>query len=168
MPENYVKRTNFWENLTPLDLSHLKVFLGNFWEFFIFWIQIWILNLGRFGTGPNWNRAGPVWPVTSQTGPVPTGLVNPACNSCPRWWWCSVVLCAFVCMVLVYASARDVWLRFFSLYDREVLLLSFQKKRNMAVKRRNRIGESVVCAFWCVGPSGQRCVWSVKPRGDRL
>ena len=53
MPEKYVKRTNFWENLTPLDSSHLKVFLE---IFHFFWIQIWILNLGRFGTGPNRNR----------------------------------------------------------------------------------------------------------------
>jgi len=39
------------------------------------------LNLDRFDTGPNRNRAGPVWPVTGQTGPVPTGLVNPAPTS---------------------------------------------------------------------------------------
>jgi len=45
--------------------------------FLFFWIQIWILNLGRFGTGPNRNRAGSVWPVTGHTEPVPTGLVNP-------------------------------------------------------------------------------------------
>ena len=32
------------------------------------------MNLSRFGTSPNRNRAGP---VTDQTGPVPTGLVNP-------------------------------------------------------------------------------------------
>ena len=81
MSEKYVKRMNFWENLTPLDSSHLEVFLGIFWEFFIFWIQIWILNLGRFGTGPNRNRAGPVWPITGQTGPVPTGFVNPTENT---------------------------------------------------------------------------------------
>ena len=68
MPEKYVKRTNFWENLTPLDSSHLEVFLR---IFSFFWIQIWILNLSRFGTGSNRNRAGPVWPVT-----VHTGLVN--------------------------------------------------------------------------------------------
>ena len=68
----------FEKNLIPLDLSQLEVFLGSFWEFFIFWIQIWILNWGRFDTGPNRNRSGPVWPVTGQTGPVPTGLVNPA------------------------------------------------------------------------------------------
>ena len=40
---------------------------------FHFLIQIWILNLGRFDTDPNRNRAGP---VTGQTGPVPTDLVN--------------------------------------------------------------------------------------------
>ena len=48
-----------------------------FGNFSFFWIQVWILNLGRFGIGPNQNRAGPVWPVTGQTRPVPTGLVNP-------------------------------------------------------------------------------------------
>jgi len=63
MPEKYVKRMNFWEILTPLDPLQLEVFL----EIFHFLIQIWILNLGWFGTGPNRNRAGP----------VPTGLVNP-------------------------------------------------------------------------------------------
>ena len=36
MPEKYVKRMNFGENLTPLDSLHLEVFLGIFWEFFIF------------------------------------------------------------------------------------------------------------------------------------
>ena len=71
---------NFWENLTPLDSSHLEVFLGFFRNFSFFWIQIWILNLGRFGTGPNQNRTGPVWPVTSQIGPVPTDFVNPDCE----------------------------------------------------------------------------------------
>ena len=36
MPEKYVKRTNFLENLTPLDSLHLEVFLEMFLEFFIF------------------------------------------------------------------------------------------------------------------------------------
>ena len=40
--------------------SIFRNFLG---IFHFFWIQIWILNLGRFGTGPNRNRSGPVWPV---------------------------------------------------------------------------------------------------------
>ena len=63
--------------MTPLDSSHFEVFLGNFLGiFYFFLIQIWILNLDQFDTGPNWNRAGPVWPVTGQTGPVPTDLVN--------------------------------------------------------------------------------------------
>jgi len=70
--------------LTPLNLLHLKVFLNFFWEFFIFLIQIWILNLGRFGTGPNQNRAGPVWPVTGEIRPVPTGLVNSGTSSPAR------------------------------------------------------------------------------------
>ena len=77
MPANYTKWMNFWENLTPLDSSHLELFLEIFWKFFIFWIQIWILNLGRFGTDPNQNRTEPVRPVTGQTRPVPTGKVNP-------------------------------------------------------------------------------------------
>ena len=54
-----------------------SIFRNFFRNFLIFWIQIWILNLSRFGTGPNRNRTGPVWPVTGQTGPVPTGFVNP-------------------------------------------------------------------------------------------
>ena len=36
------------------------------------------MNLDRFGTDPNRNRAGPVWPITGQTGPVTDGSVNPA------------------------------------------------------------------------------------------
>ena len=67
----------FEKNLTPLDSLHLEVFLGIFHFFEFKLIQIWILNLGRFGTGPNRNWAGPVWPVTGQTGPVPIGFVNP-------------------------------------------------------------------------------------------
>ena len=54
MPEKYVKRMNFGENLTPLDSLHLEVFLGIFWGFFIF------LNSNlNFEFGPNRNRAGP-------------------------------------------------------------------------------------------------------------
>ena len=57
MPEKYVKRTNFWENLTPLDSSHLKVFLEFFWEVFIF------LNSNlNFKFGPVGYRPEPVWP----------------------------------------------------------------------------------------------------------
>ena len=69
-PANYTKWTNFWENLTPLDSSHLEVFLGMFWEFFIF------LNLNlNFEFGPIWyrlkpNRLPPVrWSLTSTTTP---------------------------------------------------------------------------------------------------
>ena len=54
MPEKYVKRTNFWENLTPLGSSHLEVFLGIFWEFFIFSNS----NL-NFEFGPVWYRPKP-------------------------------------------------------------------------------------------------------------
>ena len=32
MPEKYVKRMNFGENLTPLDSLHLEVFLGIFFN----------------------------------------------------------------------------------------------------------------------------------------
>jgi hypothetical protein len=46
----------------------------NFVRFFIFWIQIQILNLDWLGTGRNRNRSGLV-------GPVPTGSVNPAAGS---------------------------------------------------------------------------------------
>ena len=54
MPEKYVKRTIFWENLTPLDSSHLEVFLRIFWEFFIF------LNSNlNFEFGPVWYRPKP-------------------------------------------------------------------------------------------------------------
>ena len=66
MPEKYVKRTNFWENLTSLDSSHLEVFLENFlgiFQFFEFKFEFWI-----------W--AGLV-PTQTRTGPVPTGFVNP-------------------------------------------------------------------------------------------
>ena len=45
-----------------------SIFRNFFGNFSFFWIQIWILNLCRFGTGPNRNR----------TGPVPTGKGNHA------------------------------------------------------------------------------------------
>ena len=35
------------------------------------------MNLGRFETGRNRNRSGPVRPVTAVTGPVPAGFFNP-------------------------------------------------------------------------------------------
>ena len=52
MPETYVKRTNFLENLTPLDSSHLEVFLGIFWEFFIFFYSNLNFEFGPV-TGPD-------------------------------------------------------------------------------------------------------------------
>ena len=71
MGEKYVKRMNFWENLTPLDSSHLEVFLGFFWEFsfFEFKFEFWIwagLILARTETGPDRfdrkpDRFPPVW-----------------------------------------------------------------------------------------------------------
>ena len=66
------------EFLKKFDTIRFVALWSIFRNFLFFWIQIWILNLGRFGTGPNRNRTGPVWPVTGQTGPVPTGKVNPA------------------------------------------------------------------------------------------
>jgi hypothetical protein len=77
MHVNYTKRTNIWKFLTPLDSTHLEVFLRILWDFFIFWIQIQILNWDRLGTGRNQNRSGPVGPVPTVSGPVPTGSVNP-------------------------------------------------------------------------------------------
>ena len=68
MPEKYVKRTIFWENLTSLDSSHLEVFLGIFWEFFNF------LNSNlNFKFGPVWYRPKPEPDRTGLTG----GFVNP-------------------------------------------------------------------------------------------
>jgi hypothetical protein len=45
-------------------------------RYFHFLIQIQILNLDRLGTGPNRNRSGPVRPVPTVSGPVPTSSVN--------------------------------------------------------------------------------------------
>ena len=45
MSANYTKWTNFWENLTPLNSSHIKIFLGFFLEifhFFKFKFNFWI------------------------------------------------------------------------------------------------------------------------------
>ena len=81
MPAKYTKWTNIWKNLTPLDSSQLEVFLEILGIFFIFLIQIWILNLGRFETGRYRNRSGPVWPVTAVSGPVPVGKENPDLTS---------------------------------------------------------------------------------------
>ena len=62
---------NFWENLTPLDSSHLKVFLGIFWNFFIF------LNSNlNFEFGLISYRTKPEPVRTGQTGPVTDGLVT--------------------------------------------------------------------------------------------
>jgi hypothetical protein len=78
MHANYIKQMNIWKFLTPLDSTHLEVFLRILWDFFIFWIQIQILNLDRLETGQN--RSGPVGPVPTVSGPVPTGSVNPGCG----------------------------------------------------------------------------------------
>ena len=76
MLAKYTKWMNIWKNLISLDSSQHKVFLGIFWEFFIF-LNL-NLNLSRFVTGRNRNRSEPVWPVTGKTGPVPVGIFNPA------------------------------------------------------------------------------------------
>jgi hypothetical protein len=76
MYANYTKRMNIWKFLTPLDSTHLEVFLRILWDFFILRIQIQILNLDRLGTGRNW--FGPVGLVPTDSGPVPTGSVNPS------------------------------------------------------------------------------------------
>ena len=78
----------FWENLTPLDSSHLEVFLEIFWNFFIF------LNSNlNFEFEPVWYRPKPEPNWTGQTGPVPTGFVNPAGDQhgkSARWdGWCT-------------------------------------------------------------------------------
>ena len=63
--------------------SIFKNFLGIFFEFkFKFWIWAGLVP-DQTGTGPDRfdrNRAGPVWPVTGQTGPVTDGSVNPGCT----------------------------------------------------------------------------------------
>ena len=59
---------NFLENLTPLDSSHLEVFLGIFWDFFSFFLN---LDL-NFEFGPVWYRSKP---EPGRSGL--TGLVNP-------------------------------------------------------------------------------------------
>ena len=72
MPEKYVKRTNFWENLTLLDSSHLKIFLefflGNF-HFFEFKFEFWIwagFVPAQTGTVPD--RFGEPWQLVARTG----------------------------------------------------------------------------------------------------
>ena len=67
--------------LTPLNSSKLKVFLGIFWEFFIFWIQILSFELEQFETGRYRNRSGPVTPVTAVSGPVSVGKKNPGLHT---------------------------------------------------------------------------------------
>ena len=62
-----------------------SIFKNFFWNFLFFEIQIWILNLGRFRTGPNRNRPGPITPVTAVSGPVPVGKFNPGHNWSHKW-----------------------------------------------------------------------------------
>ena len=90
MPEKYVKRTNFWENLTSLDSSHLKVFLGNFWKFFIF------LNLNlNFEFGPVWYR-----PKSEPGRTSLTGYRSNRTDShqfCKPWKWYEAIIWAWLC-----------------------------------------------------------------------
>ena len=62
--------------MTPLDSSHLEVFLGIFWEFFIFLNSNLNFEFGpvSYRTKPEPVRTGLT--VTGQTGPVTDGLVN--------------------------------------------------------------------------------------------
>jgi len=73
MLAKYTKWTNIWKFLTPLDSSQIEVFLGIFWDFFIFLNSNLNFELGRFSTGRYRNRSGPVTPVTAVSGPVPVG-----------------------------------------------------------------------------------------------
>ena len=69
----------FWENLTPLDSSHLEVFLVIFlgiFHFFEFKFEFWILaGWVPAGTGYRSNRSGPV-PVWSGTKPAQIQNLN--------------------------------------------------------------------------------------------
>ena len=95
IPANYTKWTNFIENLTPLDSSHLKVFLGIFWEFFIF------LNSNlNFEFGPVWYRPKLVNPGWGSTNPRSFPVCRPytrtvtnfhpidwfSASPSPSWW----------------------------------------------------------------------------------
>ena len=73
MLAKYTKWTNIWKKLTSLDSSQLEVFLGIFWDFFIF-----LNSNSNFKFGPVWNRPKPE-PVrkTAVSGPVPVGFFNP-------------------------------------------------------------------------------------------
>jgi hypothetical protein len=51
MLTNYTKRTNIWKFLTPLDSTHLEVFLRILWDFFIFEFKFKFWNWTGFQTG---------------------------------------------------------------------------------------------------------------------
>ena len=55
-------------------------------------------------------------------------------SSSPRWWWCSVVLCAFVCVVCTLR--RVMFDCFLFLYDMAVLLPLISKKNFSAWRSR--------------------------------
>ena len=78
----------------------------------------------------------------------------------PRWWWCSVVLCAFVCVV--YASARYVRIFF---YMTEQCSCYYLKKMNVPCKTREgenctwtgRIDKGATEPSWSISGSSGEC-----------
>jgi hypothetical protein len=93
MHANYTKRMNIWKFLTPLDSTHLEVFLRILWDFFYF-----LNSNSNFEFGPVGNRPEPVRtvaPVPRVSGPVPTGSVNPPCH-CHACFCLGALLCCTV------------------------------------------------------------------------
>ena len=60
--------------MTPLDSSQLEVFLGFFWDFFIFLNSTLNFEFGPVSNRRYRNWSGPVTPVTAVSGPVPVGI----------------------------------------------------------------------------------------------
>jgi hypothetical protein len=88
MHANYTKRTNIWKFLTPLDSTHLEVFLRILWDFFYF-----LNSNSNFEFGPvgNWPEPEPV--RTGRTGSHRFGwpcrwvcFCLPVSSSCHRIW----------------------------------------------------------------------------------
>ena len=79
MPEKYVKRMNFLENLTSLDSSYLEVFLKKIkkFHFFEFKFEFWIW----VGLIPAQPEPGRVWPVPTGGG---VGFCGSAAQEAPR------------------------------------------------------------------------------------
>jgi hypothetical protein len=106
MSAKYTKWTNIWKFLTPLNCTHLEVFLRILWDFFIFELKFkfWIwTGWEPAGTGPDrYDRFPPVRLTMPSTHaaqlqcratrrllgpPVPAGLVPRAAAGMapPRW-----------------------------------------------------------------------------------